>query len=212
MHARFASALTITATIALMSAGQGQSQTRNRTVAHSPPSSSARPTDSGLSRLPAARPEVFEGAAKQAPGSIITGMPGVSSMSPDGSQVIGPPENANEESPQAFGTSTAPYTTVRAAVTAWEPPESADQDPVVSYPFRAIGKLRVRFGTQWFNCTAATIKRGVLVTAAHCVFNYGQKDAGWADQAVWYPANFAQSGQPYGQFPGGQFRILVPVL
>ncbi|HXN00157.1 MAG TPA: trypsin-like serine protease, partial [Candidatus Dormibacteraeota bacterium] len=44
-----------------------------------------------------------------------------------------------------------------------------------SYPFRAAGKLFFNIGNSTFVCSASLIKRGVVVTAAHCVANYGKR-------------------------------------
>jgi V8-like Glu-specific endopeptidase len=68
---------------------------------------------------------------------------------------------------RAFGTSNQPFSTAR-----------ADLSPTAtntSYPYRAAGKLFFKIGTSTFVCSASLIKRGVVVTAAHCVANFGKK-------------------------------------
>jgi hypothetical protein len=90
-------------------------------------------------------------------------------------------------------------------------PHTPARDPVTGYPYRAVGKLWMRFGASWFVCTAALIKKGLLLTAAHCVFHYGQKAAGWTNEVRFYPANVSNSSttaQPYGVFT--RKRIFIP--
>jgi len=68
--------------------------------------------------------------------------------------------------PDEFGTGHQPFSTAR-----------ADLSPTATntqYPYRASGKLFFQIGTDNFLCSASMIKRGVVVTAAHCVANHGQ--------------------------------------
>jgi V8-like Glu-specific endopeptidase len=67
--------------------------------------------------------------------------------------------------PQEFGTSNHPFTTNRAN------PKGADVTN--KYPFRAAGKLFFNIGNGSYVCSASLIKKGVVVTAAHCVANFG---------------------------------------
>jgi V8-like Glu-specific endopeptidase len=114
--------------------------------------------------------------------------------------------------PQAYGTSTAPYTTARVAVTVLGNSSTTANTPVTSYPYRATGKLYFKkpgvAGT--FVCTASLIFKGVLITAAHCVFNYGKKTAGWYNTFTWCPANTSSSGGVYGCYTGIAQRVLTP--
>lgn len=119
---------------------------------------------------------------------------------------------------QAVGTRSEqwPYTTARVAVTGTPGPGTfTPQIPVTSRPFRFTGKLWMRFGAQWFVCTASLIKQGLLITAAHCVHNYGQQNGGFADEVRWYPANYAASGPgnvggPWGYYLGRLWVIPGP--
>lgn len=47
---------------------------------------------------------------------------------------------------------------------------------------RRVGRLSMRFGGKWSVCTASVINRALLVTAAHCVFNFGKTTTGWPDR------------------------------
>jgi hypothetical protein len=83
---------------------------------------------------------------------------------------------------QGYGTAGFPFTTKRAG--AW----GKTIEPIDRFPWRAAGKLWMRFGTLWYVCSASVIEKGLVVTAAHCVFDYGQGPAGWADEVYFEPA------------------------
>jgi V8-like Glu-specific endopeptidase len=146
------------------------------------------------SNMPLAAQDRFTEAEQLAPKSVPAGAPGVSSAS---ATALEP------ERPLAFGTSTAPYTTARVAVTVLGDSSTATNTPVTSYPYRPTGKLYFKIGTQTFICTASLIKKGVLVTAAHCVFNFGKGSSGWYSGFVWCPANTSSSGGVYGCYNAG---------
>ncbi len=67
--------------------------------------------------------------------------------------------------PQEFGTSGHPFTTSRVNV--------KDNTTSKYYPYRASGKLFFNIGASSYVCSASLIKRGIVVTAAHCVANFG---------------------------------------
>ena len=69
--------------------------------------------------------------------------------------------------PPDFGTSNHPFTTVRA--------DLSGLNTNTAYPYRAAGKLFFKIGASSYLCSASLIKPGIVVTAAHCVANYGQK-------------------------------------
>jgi len=161
------------------------------------------PRGPGLSILPLADPDQFTNAEKLAPKSVPTGTPGVSSLK-------GGPDRSADETPFAYGTSTAPYTTVRVAVTRRGNSSTTANTPVTSYPFRATGKLYFQKGGSTYVCTASLIKKGVLVTAAHCVFDFGKRTTGWYSNFVWCPANTTSSGGVYGCYTGVAPRITTP--
>ena len=81
--------------------------------------------------------------------------------------------NFDEITPQEIGLNNHPFSTAR-----------ADLEPAAtntSYPYRASGKLFFNKGTDTMVCSASLIKRGVVVTAAHCVADYGKSQyyANW---------------------------------
>lgn len=69
--------------------------------------------------------------------------------------------------PMAFGYAEWPFTTARVQL-------STKASTSAIYPYRAAGKLFIKnaYGTGW--CSAALIGKGLLVTAAHCVANFGE--------------------------------------
>ena len=99
-------------------------------------------------------------------------------MLTDLSQVPGLQSRIN----QGYGTDNHPFTTKGAYSTA---PGGA---PVNQKPWRSTGKLFMQFGGSTFVCTASVIAKGILVTAAHCVQNYGLGAGGSADSVWFQPA------------------------
>ena len=152
------------------------------------------------SRMPLADNSAFEPAG---PGSGISGTPGVSAMS-------------GTSEPEAYGSSAegAPYTTARVAVQKPGESRKKKQIPVTGLPFSATGKLYMTFGNSTFVCTASLIRKGILITAAHCVHNFGQGSSGFADSAIWYPAQFkgSKNGQPFGGFKARNIFVPTPYI
>lgn len=72
----------------------------------------------------------------------------------------------DEITPQEFGTFNHPFSTARADLSI---------ATNTAYPYRASGKLFFNNGASTFVCSASLIKRGVVVTAAHCVSAFGQR-------------------------------------
>ena len=72
--------------------------------------------------------------------------------------------NAQEATPEEFGASNHPFSTAQADL-------SAATNTL--YPYRATGKLFFNIGTRTATCSASLIKRGIVVTAAHCVAQFG---------------------------------------
>jgi hypothetical protein len=185
-------------TLALVETGSAQIGNGAQAVTGGPsgPASASGPVGPGLSRLPTTTPSV------------------VPYLSSGGTPAAGDKAGASTDTgvgSDAYGINTNyrwPYTIARVAVTG--APLSTTNGalvPVGSRPYRFAGKLWMRFGSSWFVCTASLIKKGVLITAAHCVHNYGQQAAGWANEVRWYPANYASTGGPWGYYQGVNWRI-----
>lgn len=162
------------------------------------------PGTEARSRLPLADFEALERAARSdAAPSEPAGTPVVTHVGKD---------SASRDA-RAYGTANVPYTTARVAVTAQGPSSSALLTPVTSYPYRAIGKLLMRRGANWYICTGALVAKSVVLTAAHCVHDFGKQAAGYVDEVRFYPANvtnpFSQT-QPYGMFQAVAWRVPDP--
>jgi len=188
-------------------------------TSHSGPA--VAPTGEVYSAMPLADDSQFINAEMDAPGSVPDGAAGVSKNSETGNaededtgnaedEDTGNAEDEDPEGPFAYGISTAPYTTARVAVTRLGNSSTVANTPVTSYPYRPTGKLYFnKQDGRTYICTASLIKKGVLVTAAHCVFNFGNTSQGWYNSFVWCPANTSGSGGVYGCYNAGPQRILT---
>lgn len=102
--------------------------------------------------------------------------------------------------PQAYGSFGIPYTSTRVQLGASNQTSAVGGSYLSStYPYRAIGKLTFSAGY----CSASLIRRSVIVTAAHCIQNFGSGNnifSGWQ----YTPATYAPTGatvaqiRPYG--------------
>jgi V8-like Glu-specific endopeptidase len=101
--------------------------------------------------------------------------------------------------PEAFGSANHPFTTKRASA-------KDSSTPVAEFPWRATGKLFMKFGAQTFVCTASVIGKGLLVTAAHCVHNFGQEASGCADTVTFEPARH-EGSRPFGTWTATQVWV-----
>lgn len=137
--------------------------------------------------------------------------PGASLGSADGIHLLAP-----AVAPNAFGNfspqSIAPYTTARASATVKGNTPDAASVAVTSYPWRATGKLYFNIGASQYVCTASMITPGLLLTAAHCVYEYGTNSAsGWHTNFVWVPAQYESgAAAPYGKWSAVSERIPTP--
>ena len=105
--------------------------------------------------------------------------------------------------PDAFGNSSplsiAPYTMARASASTLGLTTLASEVGVTSAPWRATGALYFKNGGSNEACSASMISPGLLVTAAHCVYNFGTKtNAGFHTDFKFYPALYGNAVPPYG--------------
>lgn len=98
------------------------------------------------------------------------------------------------EGAEAFGEGNHPFTTARASA-------DGGMTPVDKYPWHATGKLLMRFDGSNFVCTASVIELNLLVTAAHCIHNFGQGANGFADAVTFEPARH-ETERPFGTWTG----------
>jgi len=106
--------------------------------------------------------------------------------------------SAEEVAPQEFGTTNHPFSTARADLYAFT--------TTSAYPYRASGKLFFNIGTSTYVCSASLIKRGVVVTAAHCVANFGRSQfySGWS----FVPA-YSNGVAPYGVWSASSATVMT---
>jgi V8-like Glu-specific endopeptidase len=135
------------------------------------------------------------------PGSS-TGGTGNGSKSP---ATLGAPKPATETPANArvldFGTANLPFSTSR-----------ADLDPVATndqYPYRAAGKLFFNVGSQSYTCSASLIKPGLVVTAGHCVADFGKNTlhSGWQ-----FAPGYRDGVAPYGTWTVAQGFVMTSYL
>jgi V8-like Glu-specific endopeptidase len=92
--------------------------------------------------------------------------------------------------PQEYGTSSHPFTTSRVDLT-------TRGESSKLYPYRAAGKVYFNIGTSTYVCSGALIQPGLVVTAAHCVAEFGAQQfySNW----TFIPAQFGRR-KPYQQW------------
>lgn len=114
--------------------------------------------------------------------------------------VLGTPMKQSQPAPttpEEFGTAQLPFSTAR-----------ADLDPIPTndqWPYRAAGKLFFLIGNETFVCSASLIKRGLVVTAAHCVAEFGKRQYFSGFRFV---PGYRDGVAPYGTWTAAQVRIL----
>ena len=162
--------------------------------------SNHRPTAAGATRLRARRHVRNSGRwykDNTLPGGAEAPRPGAAGASADGIHPL-----AGQAGPPAYGTTSplaiAPYTTGGAYADVLGPTSVRTAVGVTSFPWRAAGKLYFNIGASTYVCTASMIKPGLLVTAAHCVYEFGTNSAaGWHTNFLFAPARL-DSTNPYG--------------
>ena len=152
---------------------------------------------------PAIQPPSMSDAMLQTP--VPMGTPG-SSPGGHGDGVRSPIQLAptssvgsqDQVSPQEFGTSGQPFTTNRV--------NAAGDNTTAYYPNRIAGKLFFNIGSSTYLCSASLIKPGIVVTAAHCVANFGQRQfySNWQ----FVPA-YNNGSAPYGVWRAASATVLT---
>jgi hypothetical protein len=102
---------------------------------------------------------------------------------------------------QEYGTSQHVYTTSRVNPTGNETSRF--------YPYRAAGKLFFNDGARTLLCSAALVKRGVVVTAAHCLADFGNNRfyTNWR-----FAPAYNNGSAPYGVWTAAQAIVLTSYL
>jgi V8-like Glu-specific endopeptidase len=98
--------------------------------------------------------------------------------------------------PRDYGTSGLPFSTARV--------DLANLKLTSQYPYSAVGKLFYLEGSTSYVCSAALIKRGVIVTAAHCAAKFGTNTfyKSWR-----FAPGYSNGLAPYGTWTVAQARV-----
>ena len=100
-----------------------------------------------------------------------------------------------------FGTAGLPFSTARADLT---PAATNDQ-----YPYSAVGKLFFNESGQTYICSASLIKPGLVVTAAHCVANFGTRS--YYSDWEFHPG-YRNGTSPFGAWTAARAYVLTSYL
>ena len=83
---------------------------------------------------------------------------------------------------RAYGSFSVPYTSKRVShLHTSQVSSSSNAYLSATYPYRAIGKLTFNADGYDSFCSATLIRRGVIVTAAHCIQDFGAGDSTYSD-------------------------------
>jgi hypothetical protein len=153
---------------------QYSSDATGRIIIYTPPVNEAAPDIANAKPMPLPKPTIKPPSGPRAVPLPPEGSPGlVPGRSGSGTQSPTSIPQSSEVMPEDAGPTCGivcqwPFTTNRARF-------------VTSYPQSATGELFFLINGQSFICSASLIKPGLLVTAAHCVANFGQSRfySGW---------------------------------
>lgn len=114
---------------------------------------------------------------------------------------VGVPAATDEIAPQDFGTYNHPFTTVRA--------DLYGLNTNTVYPYRAAGNLNFKIDGAGYICSASMIKRGIAVTAAHCVTSFGSNKfySGWT-----FAPGYRNGSAPFGTWTVKQVWVKTAYL
>lgn len=108
---------------------------------------------------------------------------------------------SSPEAPMQAGRSSHPFTTARA--------DAASIKVTTSYPFSAAGRLFFNINGGTYVCSASLIKRGLMVTAAHCVAGFGTNKT-YAGHAF-VPA-YSSGSAPFGVWAASKIFVSASYL
>lgn len=97
--------------------------------------------------------------------------------------------------PQQFGYFQHPFTTARADLSSFNSSTNNNVATNTRYPYRATGKLYFGQNGIQYMCTASLIKKGIVITAAHCVSEFGQN---FIFNTFQFIPGFRKDVAPYG--------------
>jgi V8-like Glu-specific endopeptidase len=148
------------------------------------------PSDSTQALIRALQTPAAPGPSGGSPGAKGTGI-----MTP---VFLGTPAHEPGVVPDDWGTSSHPFTTSRA--------DLYGLNTNTAYPYSAVGRLyfNVPGGSEW--CSASLIKPGVVVTAAHCIANYGKQQfySNWT-----FTPGYSNGNAPFGVWKAQSAIVLT---
>ena len=108
--------------------------------------------------------------------------------------------SSNIVGPSNYGKKKYSYTT--AVVKPLSSPKKKDLNNVATSarPYLTAGKLWISKGGNWYICSGSLIGKGVVVTAAHCIADWGGGSSGVATSVYFIPA--ATKNNTYGSSAG----------
>jgi V8-like Glu-specific endopeptidase len=109
-------------------------------------------------------------------------------------------EPAPEVTPQRNGSTAHPFTTVRA--------DAYQGTTHRQFPFRASGKLFLSVDSATSTCTGSMIDKGIVLTAAHCLAEFG---VGFYSDFEFVPA-YKDGDAPYGTWQVASVAVLNSYL
>jgi len=172
---------------------QGQSTEEQLDYVHAKPM--PLPSLSSLPDSKAALIRALESSPARGPAGYAAGGVGSGIMSPIN---LGAPVAGNDGvTPQDFGTNNHPFTTERADLSI-----ATNK----AFPYAIAGKLFFKIGASTYMCSASLIKRGIVVTAAHCVANYGASQfySGWQ-----FIPGYRNGSAPFSKWTAASATILT---
>jgi len=203
------SALTLLASAFLCTAGAEAATTALRVQLHGTGTLPAPGTNVPM-KLPKTTATAFP---VENAGNDSTPIYGKASASPKAS-ALSNMRSGSTVTPMAYGNSSDkwPYSAGRVASSSESLGTTALENPVTASPYRQTGLLLIEFTDHAvYQCTASLIMPNVLVTAAHCVQDYGMAENSSAINIQWIPANtgdpFDPSQAPFGVWQGKNFVI-----
>jgi V8-like Glu-specific endopeptidase len=130
-----------------------------------------------------------------APG-VSPGAPGNGKTSPINLGAPAPASSSDDVASQEFGTNNHPFSTAKADLSV---------ATNTTYPYRASGKLFFKDGTSSYVCSASLIKKGIVVTAAHCVSKFKENRFYTGFQ---FAPGYRNGSAPYGTWTAT--RVYAP--
>lgn len=137
-------------------------------------------------------------SAKAHSNSLVT--PDTSLVEPDASEKTTKAGASSTQSrSRAFGAFAVPFTSKRVSAPATTAVAASSNAYLsATFPYSAIGKLNFKAYDMDSYCSASVILKSVIITAAHCMQDYGAGTEHF-DSYVFRPASY-QGSSPYGEW------------